>query len=162
MSSIEYLQVENNDISQVPVALTQMRKLTSLSLQNNKLKCLRDEFCDMGQLQCLQLHNNNLETLPENFDKLKQLRELSLHDNPLKNPPSDWWSVVCFSQLEDFFGKPFSEKVRHTSSFQLYSSINIMILYKVKLCYLEIIMSLFSRFTANESVRGCESCFIQT
>lgn len=64
--SLEYLNLENNELSVLPKAVTSLRRLSYLYLANNAVRELRnDSFADFGQeLKALSLATNQFETVP--------------------------------------------------------------------------------------------------
>jgi Leucine-rich repeat (LRR) protein len=84
---LDTLELSENYLEQLPVAVGNLKKLTYLGLEHNRLKSLPDELCRVGSLVTLALGSNQLTGLPENIYQLTGLRELMLENNRLTELP---------------------------------------------------------------------------
>ena len=82
---ITNLNLSNNKLTQLPVEVWHLTRLTSLYLTNNKLTKLPVEIGNLSQLTTLYLQNNKLTHLPVEIGHLTQLTILYLFNNPIEN-----------------------------------------------------------------------------
>ncbi|WAR05284.1 LRC58-like protein [Mya arenaria] len=76
------LYLGGNCLTEVPAALGNLQKLSSLVLCDNNLNSIPPTFINLRKLRSLSLHNNRITTLPPEIVALN-LVELSLRNNPL-------------------------------------------------------------------------------
>jgi len=76
------LYLGGNNLTEVPAALGNLHRLSSLVLCDNKLNSIPPTFIQLRKLRSLTLHNNRITTLPPEIVSLN-LVELSLRNNPL-------------------------------------------------------------------------------
>jgi len=67
--------------------LSELPMLEKIELQDNELSELPQEIGFLTQLQYLNLSNNNLQSIPESISNLKLLKDLNLKNNQLKSLP---------------------------------------------------------------------------
>ena len=82
-SSLEYLYLGGNKLTNIPAELGKLYKLKSLNLCDNKISIIPKEMAKLHQLESLSLHNNNLTVLPIAIVKLKNLHIITMRGNPL-------------------------------------------------------------------------------
>jgi Leucine-rich repeat (LRR) protein len=83
LSSLTYLNVEENKLRVLPETFVKLRSLNLLRASQNTLCALPKRFGALNNLTDLSMDNNVLETLPSSFSKLVSLKRLSLARNKL-------------------------------------------------------------------------------
>ncbi|KFW82070.1 Podocan, partial [Manacus vitellinus] len=90
LSSLEYLDLSSNNLSQIPSGLP--RNIVLLHLEKNAIKVIdRDVLTQIKNLEYLLLHNNKLKARgihPLAFQGLKKLHTVHLYNNMLERIPS--------------------------------------------------------------------------
>uniref|UniRef100_A0A8B9NV83 Podocan n=1 Tax=Apteryx owenii TaxID=8824 RepID=A0A8B9NV83_APTOW len=90
LSSLEYLDLSSNNLSQIPSGLP--RNIVLLHLEKNAIKMIgRDVLTQIKNLEYLLLHNNKLKARgihPLAFHGLKKLHTVHLYNNMLDRIPS--------------------------------------------------------------------------
>jgi Leucine-rich repeat (LRR) protein len=84
---IKKLDLTYNNITQLPIEIVQLTRITTLSLAYNKLTQLPGEIGQLTQLTTLYLQNNNLTQVPVEIGQLVQLTTLYLCNNKLTHLP---------------------------------------------------------------------------
>jgi len=90
LTKLEYLELEENDITTLPSNIGNLKKLKQLYLQGNQIKSLAKSFGNITALNDLNLSNNVLTSLPETFGNLKNLKTLEINSNKLKKLPKSF------------------------------------------------------------------------
>nr|XP_034979615.1 podocan isoform X1 [Zootoca vivipara] len=90
LSSLEYLDLSSNNLSQIPSGLP--RNIVLLHLEKNAINSIgRDVLTQIKNLEYLLLHNNKLKARgihPQAFHGLKKLHTVHLYNNQLEKIPS--------------------------------------------------------------------------
>ncbi|XP_061486453.1 podocan isoform X1 [Rhineura floridana] len=90
LSSLEYLDLSSNNLSQIPSGLP--RNIVLLHLEKNAIKSIgRDVLTQIRNLEYLLLHNNKLKARgihPLAFQGLKKLHTVHLYNNQLEKIPN--------------------------------------------------------------------------
>ncbi|KAF7244367.1 Podocan [Varanus komodoensis] len=90
LSSLEYLDLSSNNLSQIPSGLP--RNIVLLHLEKNAIKSIgKDVLTQIKNLEYLLLHNNKLKARgihPLAFQGLKKLHTVHLYNNQLEKIPS--------------------------------------------------------------------------
>jgi Leucine-rich repeat (LRR) protein len=84
---IKKLDLTYNNITQLPIEIVQLTRITTLSLAYNKLTQLPGEIGQLTHLTTLYLQNNNLTQVPVEIGQLAQLTTLYLCNNKLTHLP---------------------------------------------------------------------------
>ena len=87
MEKLQILDLENNELGQVPESILKIPSLTKLNLHRNKLKELPSEICQMKSLKWLGIRWNFLKQLPDEIGLLTNLEQLIAADNKLQSFP---------------------------------------------------------------------------
>jgi len=83
LRKLEYLNLSDNDISEIPKSFGLMKKLKNLDLSDNKIEIIPPDLMNLTKLEELKLENNKLTNLPEQISKLNKLKILKLKGNKL-------------------------------------------------------------------------------
>jgi leucine-rich repeat protein SHOC2 len=83
MKALCFLDLINNQITSVPNAIGQLKKLHTLYLKKIKIEELLQEIGDLKNLEMFCLDGNPLEKFPTQLKNLKKLRAL-FFDEPQK------------------------------------------------------------------------------
>jgi internalin A len=89
LTHLQELDLRGNHLTALPPELGALRNLRSLNLRNNHLTYLPDEIAHLIDLRSLDLRNNHLTQLPAAIGQLKNLRSLDLDSNQLSNLPTE-------------------------------------------------------------------------
>lgn len=85
---LQFLSVDDNDVSVVPGRVSSLASLVHLSASNNRLHILEPSaLTSLPSLQFLDLHSNRLAYLPVQLAFLPALRSLVLWGNPITTLP---------------------------------------------------------------------------
>ena len=87
LSSLEKLELLENDIKRLPEEFGNLTSLRKLDLSVNQIEILPESIGNLESLEELNLWSNNLKTLPESFGNLKKLRILNLGRNSIESLP---------------------------------------------------------------------------
>ncbi|MCB0847741.1 MAG: leucine-rich repeat domain-containing protein, partial [Bacteroidetes bacterium] len=80
---LQSLNLNHNQLKQLPEDILQLRQLQSLSLRYNGLDQLPESFGQLQQLKSLDLGYNNFSQLPDFIEKLTNLEKLYLENIPI-------------------------------------------------------------------------------
>ncbi len=85
LSQPKWLYPSNNQIVEIPDAITKLSRLSKLDLDNNQIVEIPDEIAQLNNLRQLNLSNNQIVEIPDEIAQLSRLDRLDLNNNPL-NP----------------------------------------------------------------------------
>ncbi|KAL6949723.1 hypothetical protein ACO0QE_000379 [Hanseniaspora vineae] len=97
---LKKLELNENSLSQLPAAISNLTKLMYLSVNKNKLESIPETLPSLKNLKSLDLHSNNIRYLCSNFEKL-QLTTLNLSSNTLDSLQED--ILFDITDSEDHF-----------------------------------------------------------
>ena len=100
LSSLERLELQDNQLSNLPNAIGKLTQLESLDIGENRLETLPESIDNLTDLDYLNLRGNRLETLPESIGNLKYLEVLNLGNNNLKTIPASIGNLSSLSTLD--------------------------------------------------------------
>ncbi|MEO9029824.1 MAG: COR domain-containing protein, partial [Ktedonobacteraceae bacterium] len=86
---LQWLFLDNNQLSTLPAEVGDLTSLQGLYLDNNQLSTLPAEVGNLSSLQWLFLNNNQLSTLPAEVGNLSALQWLFLEYNRLSTLPAE-------------------------------------------------------------------------
>ncbi|KAK6491466.1 leucine-rich repeat-containing protein 69 [Huso huso] len=106
--NLEQLSLNNNELKNLPLELCFLEKLSELQLSNNNLTTLPPEFCLLANLTKLRVSRNCLNELPEGIHKLRKLRVIDVAGNQLKMFPATFNELL----LDELYceDNPFLQK----------------------------------------------------
>lgn len=85
--SLNYLNITNTCLVNIPSELGNLQNLTNLVLHSNSISSLPDNISKLTKLKVLDCSRNQLKSLPEDIDNLPQLTTLNLSANLLQSLP---------------------------------------------------------------------------
>lgn len=91
-----FLNLDNNQIQEIPTEIEEMQFLEVLSMNNNELTSIPDSIGNLSKLAELKLDDNNLTTLPASLFKFENynLQILSAENNQIESIPNIPISVL--------------------------------------------------------------------
>ena len=131
--SIDTLELQNNELAELPDSLGALANLKTLRLSFNKLTKLPVEgFQMITNLQTLQLYDNSLARLPDSMCALTQLKHVSVGVNRLQTLPEQFGRLVNLKELY----LDFNAIARLPESFGYLASLELLFLNNNKLTQL--------------------------
>ena len=107
-TNFQSLNLQDNQIDELPDWIGEFANLRSLNMRNNKFSILPITIWQLTKLQMLDLSDNLILELPESIGKLLDLRTLWLHNNRLKRLPLNLNRLSQLQKLslsEEYFRK---------------------------------------------------------
>ena len=98
LKKLTTLSLSNRNIDKLPMVITELEQLTHLDLGLNNLTSLPLQFGQLEQLEALMLNSNNFGTFPKALSALKKLQALNLKYNGLKVLPSE---IAALENLQE-------------------------------------------------------------
>lgn len=86
--NLEFLDLSNNSISEIPKQVTKLKKLKKLYLSENNIKVIPSYIAELDSLSILYLLYNKVETISADICSMDNLRVLNLNGNPNSNIPN--------------------------------------------------------------------------
>ena len=87
LQKLTTLYLSGNQIKEIPEAIAQLSNLTTLSLSRNQIKEIPTAIAQLSHLTELYLYNNQIKEIPEAIAQLQNLTSLSLSGNQIKEIP---------------------------------------------------------------------------
>ena len=130
---VESLELQNNQLAELPDSLGALANLKTLRLSFNKLTKLPNEGLQMvSNLLTLQLYDNQLTRLPDSICTLTQLKHVSVGVNRLQQIPEQFGRLVNLKELY----LDFNAIARLPESFGYLASLELLFLNNNKLTQL--------------------------
>ncbi|NWR61649.1 LRC40 protein, partial [Bucorvus abyssinicus] len=99
LPALTVLDVHDNQLTSLPLALGQLENLQKLDVSHNKLESVPEELMQLTRLKSLLLHHNELGRLPDGFGQLVSLEELDLSNNRLTDIPTSFALLTSLVRL---------------------------------------------------------------
>jgi leucine-rich repeat protein SHOC2 len=96
---IRILNLDRNELHNLPVELCVLDELEVLSVEHNLLTTVTPTLMQLSRLQVLAIGNNRIQSLPQSLKKLIQLEELLLETNSLTVVPTMLPSLISLTDL---------------------------------------------------------------
>ena len=103
---ISHIDISSNELTELPVALFQLKHLTRLEVSRNKLTSLpvspddrARQGWDCPKLAELDISSNALTSLPSYLFQLAELKELNANDNEIHDVDISVWTAPKLSKL---------------------------------------------------------------
>ena len=88
-ATLDYLNLDNNSIKELPESMAKLIGLKWLRLNGNQLKAIPSAFSALKNLRRIYLKKNGLTAVPEVAKEWTSLEDISLDGNPITTIP-DW------------------------------------------------------------------------
>eukprot|EP00833_Pecoramyces_ruminatium_P009460 jgi/Orpsp1_1/1183492/evm.model.c7180000085439.1 len=130
-SSLSSLNLSDNNITQFPSQLFNLKNIRNIYLDDNYIKEITDDINKNSNIEIIDLSNNKIEKFPIIFKYLPKLKRLNLYKNKISQTNLD---ISVFSSLEEldigfnnFDGDlKFSRKMKEIIiNYNLFSSLTI-------------------------------------
>lgn len=100
-SSLNFLQISETCLKEVPSKIKNLHNLTSLILHSNKLTGLCPEIGELKKLKILNVSNNQIKEIPDVICQLEALTSFNVSSNMIEKIPNlsnnAWLNTVDFS-----------------------------------------------------------------
>lgn len=100
LTSLERLDLSRNNIQEVPESISMLSSLKTLNLSRNHIKNLPKSIGSLISLKSLDLSRNYLQNIPESIKNLESLTELRIDKNQIQTIPN---SLKAFLNLLENF-----------------------------------------------------------
>lgn len=97
---ISKLDLSNQNLSQFPKEIFELKNLKKLNLSNNKIKSIPKEIESMKNLELLDLSNNSISNFYSKICSLKKLKMLNLNNNKIKTIPNQIGDLDALKALQ--------------------------------------------------------------
>ncbi|GAM23882.1 hypothetical protein SAMD00019534_070570, partial [Acytostelium subglobosum LB1] len=96
---ITKLNINDNQIKEIPIDIYKLRSLRVLWAVNNRLTFIPGEIGLLTDLEDLQVDGNSIVRVDTTFFELRKITELSLARNSLRDVPSDMGQLISLRSL---------------------------------------------------------------
>ncbi len=104
----------DNQITEIPESLCEMKLMKSLNLSKNKLNEIPESIYDLSNLMYLNLSLNSISTISDSIGNLKQLQHLVLVcENEIEEIPN---GLIELKQLKNLYLRADFTKLKHIFS----------------------------------------------
>lgn len=83
LKNLTYLEIQQNELKELPKSITSLVDLEEIFLWNNKIENLPEHFDKLINLKKLTLSYNRISKLPQSIIRLQKLENLLLYENPI-------------------------------------------------------------------------------
>lgn len=98
-TELRSLMLSHNKLTQLPKSIEKCTSLEFLNLSNNNIGEMAEELGGLESLRCLYLQKNALTALPESIGSLSKLEILEVKENRLVNVPASAGNLQSLQQL---------------------------------------------------------------
>jgi Leucine-rich repeat (LRR) protein len=98
MAGLNELQLQENELTEIPEGISALKNLTKLSFYKNQLKSLPDDLFDLN-LKVIDLYYNDLEVIPSEIGNLTDLEILFLAHNKIYSLPESIGELTNLDEL---------------------------------------------------------------
>jgi len=99
ITSLTSLNIENNQLTELPKEIGNLTRLTSLNIKNNQLTELPKEIGNLTSLIWFGIENNQLTELPKEIGNLTSLTSLNIKNNQLTELPKEIGNLTSLTWL---------------------------------------------------------------
>ncbi len=99
MTGLHELQIQVNNLENIPEGISAFQKLTKLSFYKNNLNQLPTDFYQLSQLTVVDFYYNDFEKIPSEIGKLTNLEILYLSFNKLYDLPKEIGKLTKLREL---------------------------------------------------------------
>ncbi|KAK9446333.1 RAM signaling pathway, SOG2 [Metarhizium brunneum] len=100
-TSLRYLNIRANKIKEFPLSLCHLKRLEILDLGQNQLRLLPPEVANLSSLKVLSIPKNQIRELPLCLANMASLQVLKIKGNPIIFPPKDLISTLVTTSLQE-------------------------------------------------------------
>ncbi|KAK9434816.1 RAM signaling pathway, SOG2 [Metarhizium brunneum] len=100
-TSLRYLNIRANKIREFPLSLCHLKRLEILDLGQNQLRVLPPEVENLSSLKVLSIPKNQIRELPLCLANMASLQVLKIKGNPITFPPQDLISTLATTSLQE-------------------------------------------------------------
>jgi len=114
LSELEKLQLDGNQIKELPNELFQLKKLKELSFNLNDIETIPSAIGNLSELELLSIDSNGIKKLPDELFNLKKLKELKLRSNLIEEIPPSIENLTELEKLDlyDNFIKELPDSIK--------------------------------------------------
>lgn len=98
-TTLDWLDLSNNQIGEIPETLSRLTKLRELYITHNQIKIIPDSLCRLTSLVELNLSGNQIVAIPDALGNLQKLKILDLSDNHIAALPSSLGKIENLEEL---------------------------------------------------------------
>ncbi len=120
---LEYLNIWNSNIAELPESVNELKSLISLQMQNNGISEISTGLYELPHLERLNLSHNKIKKLPPGISNLTRLRYLNINDNLLEDVPPEISEMKEIRNIL-FYNNPI-EEIPPMTCLPLYSEIHL-------------------------------------
>lgn len=96
---LEFLEVNNSELVEIPKSIHKMKKLQNLIFTNNKISSISLELFSLHELRYVRLGNNKITSIPEEISEMEKLYSIYLNDNQIEEIPISMSSMRNLHEL---------------------------------------------------------------
>jgi len=125
LKNLEYLDLSNNEITEIPENINNLENLKELYLSFNKISKVPEQIEELSQLEILDLDHNLITEFPNEITISKNLKKLIISNNKLSKFPELLKNVENIVTLDLSFNKIFDELPEYLNNFSNLEEFNI-------------------------------------
>ncbi|CAM9261598.1 unnamed protein product [Chrysoparadoxa australica] len=98
--SLTELQLNGNELTELPAELLRLANLTMLDLSHNQIKVFPEEISKLAKLTTLLVNNNSIAVIPLSLGSITSLTHLNLSANQISSLPDELCTLVSVYKLD--------------------------------------------------------------